>query len=45
MIQIKVDIWDGTIGEILYLLHIPAIYLDRWDESYPFLKTSFDKEK
>jgi hypothetical protein len=45
MIQIKVDTRDGTIGEILALLHIPAVKIDRWDESYPHRKTGFDKEK
>ena len=42
MIQITIDPWDGTIGEILDLLHIPAVKIDRWDESYPHQKTSFD---
>jgi hypothetical protein len=45
MIQIKVDIWDDTIGEIFDLFNIPAIKIDRWDESYPFLNSSLDKEK
>ena len=45
MIQIKVDTWDGTIGEILDLLHIPAVKIDRWDESYPLRKIGFEKEK
>ena len=45
MIQRKDDTWDGTIGENLDLLHIPAVKIDRWDESYPLRKTGFDKEK
>ncbi len=45
MIQIKVDTRDGTIGEILALLHIPAVKIDRWDESYPLRKNDFEKEK
>jgi hypothetical protein len=45
MIQLKVDTRDGTIGEILALLHIPAVKIDRRDEAYPLRKTSFDKEK
>jgi hypothetical protein len=38
MIQIKIDTGDGTIGEILNLLHIPAVKIDCWDESYPIIK-------
>jgi hypothetical protein len=45
VIQIKVDTWDGTIGEILTLFHIPALNLDRWDESYPLEKLASIKEK
>jgi hypothetical protein len=34
------DTRDGTFGEVLPLLHIPAINLDRWDEANPFRKTA-----